>query len=313
MQYFDLHCDTITECFKKKCGLHKNKLHISVPDAKNLDAWVQFFAVWIQDNMRGQQAWQYFLDVCDVFKKETQENDLAVCGSTADLEAAMSTKEKRAAILSIEGSAALGGNIDNLKTAYEKGVRMITLTWNGVCEAGGGCADGAGLTPYGFELINHMQKFGIVIDVSHLSDRGFKDVVSKTDAPFVASHSNSRAVCDNPRNLTDEQFREIVARGGIVGLNFFPQFLGSKSVNSMLWHIDRFLKLGGEKAIAIGSDFDGAAMPREIGGIKDIPILFDIIQKEFGETLANCIFFNNAYDFFKSALTQCKSCNNINI
>lgn len=311
LRYFDLHCDTISECYLKKCGLSENKLHISCRKAEKYETWAQVFAVWMPDGMRGTQAWERFKNVCRTFKNETLQNGIDACGNSNELENALSSKNKRAAILSIEGSAALGGNIDNLSKAYEIGVRIITLTWNGACEAGGGCLDGGGLTGFGFELLERMKKLGIIIDVSHLSDRGFYDVASHTDNSFIASHSNSRAVCDNPRNLTDEQFREIVSRKGIVGLNFFPDFIGGNSIDLMISHVDHFLNLGGEKTLAVGADFDGARMPREIKGIGDMEKFYTILSNNFGEDTARRIFFDNAYEFLKTALTGCKSCNNI--
>lgn len=310
MRYFDLHCDTISECYLKNCGLSKNNLHISCSKAEKYETWAQVFAVWMPDRIRGAQAWERFKNVCRTFKTETSKNGIPPCGNANELEKALS-ENKRAAILSIEGSAALGGNLENFDAAYDFGVRIITLTWNSECEAGGGCLDGGGLTDFGFELLKRMKNLGIVIDVSHLSDRGFCDVASHTDIPFIASHSNSRAVCENPRNLTDEQFREIVSRGGIVGLNFFPDFIGGNSINLMLSHVDRFLNLGGEKALSVGADFDGAKMPREIRGIGDMSKFYTILSNSFGENTAKRIFFDNAYEFFKTSLTGCKSCNNI--
>lgn len=311
MRYFDLHCDTISECYLKKCGLAKNKLHISCDKAENYETWVQVFAVWMPDEIRGVQAWERFKNICRTFQKETAENGIPACGNSEELENAVSSKNKIGSILSIEGSAALGGNLDNLSKAYNLGVRIITLTWNNACEAGGGCLDGGGLTDFGFELVTRMRELGMIVDVSHLSDQGFDDVASHTDSSFIASHSNSRAVCDNPRNLTDEQFKEIVSRKGIVGLNFYPNFIGGNSIELVLRHVDHFLNIGGENVLAMGVDFDGAQMPKEIKGIQDMTRFYTILSNSFGEDMAKRIFFDNAYEFFKTALTGCKSCNNI--
>jgi membrane dipeptidase len=311
MHYFDLHCDTITECFIKNCGLYENDLHISIKKAQVFETWAQVFAVWMPDDMRGEAAWNRFCGAQAVLKREAALNGIALCGNTDDLADAVEAKNRNAALLSIEGSAALGGSLDNLEKAYNMGVRMITLTWNAACEAGGGCRDGSGLTPFGFELVSHMQKLGVVVDVSHLSDKGFCDVVRATDAPFVATHSNSRAVCDNKRNLTDDQFKEITQRGGIVGLNLCPAFLGSKSVENILKHADRFLSLGGENVIAVGADFDGAPMPTGISGIDDMVKIYDLLRENYGKELADKMFFGNTYKFFKTVLTGCNSCNNI--
>jgi membrane dipeptidase len=300
MRYFDLHCDTITECCLKNIGLEDNEQHISVKAARAFETWVQVFAVWMPDTLRGAAAWERFLKIAAYFKKETNSCGIIQCKNGSELKNAVTSGHKNAAILSIEGSAALGGNIDNLKTAYDMGVRIITLTWNGACEAGGGSFDGSGLTHFGFELIEKMQKLGIIIDVSHLSDQGFNDVAQSTDAVFIASHSDSRSVSENKRNLTDEQFSEIVRRHGIVGLNLYPPFVGSDSLTGILRHIDKFLSLGGENTLAIGADFDGARMPEGISGIADMPKLYELLFKNYGKTVADKIFFDNAYKFFET-------------
>jgi membrane dipeptidase len=152
----------------------------------------------------------------------------------------------------------------------------------------------------------------VIADVSHLSDRGFDDVAKTINTPFIATHSDSRKICDNKRNLTDGQFKEIVRRGGVVGLNLFPAFLGGGSVDAVCRHVDHFLSLGGENTIAVGADFDGVArLPNDITGIADMVKLYELLSEYYGETIADRIFFGNAYDFFKTVLTGCKSCNNI--
>lgn len=311
MRYFDLHCDTLTECYLKKCGLADNELHISVKGARVYQPWVQVFAVWMPDNIRGDDAWDRFLGVSGAIKRESSQNHIILCGNAKELENAIEIENKNAAIMSIEGSAALGGKIENLEKAYDIGVRIVTLTWNGACEAGGGCLDGDGLTPFGYELVSRMNSLGMIVDVSHLSDKGFSDVAKTIDCSFIATHSDSRSVCNNKRNLTDEQFAEIVRRGGIVGLNLFPPFLGDDSISAVLRHVDHFLSLGGEKVLAVGADFDGARMPKGISGISDMVKLYELLSESYGETIADRIFFGNAYDFFETVLTGCNRCNNI--
>lgn len=311
MRYFDLHCDTLTECYLRKCGLAENELHISAKGARVFERWVQVFAVWMPDDIRGNAAWERFLGVSRAVKRETAQNGIVLCGNAKELSSAVEVENKNAALMSIEGSAALGGRLENLEKAYDIGVRIVTLTWNGACEAGGGCLDGSGLTPFGFELVCRMNSLGMIVDISHLSDKGFYDVAKTNDGPFIASHSDSRAICGNKRNLTDEQFAEIVRRGGLVGLNLYPPFLGGEDVSAVLRHIDHFLSLGGEKVLSVGADFDGARMPNGIAGIADMVKVYELLSESYGETIADRIFFGNAYDFFKSVLTGCNSCNNI--
>ena len=304
MRYFDLHCDTITECFVKKEALAENRLAVSIKSAQDFETWVQVFAVWMPDDLRGPAAWQRFLDVAQTLRSETEQNGIPLCTDADALERAVNSGSKRAAILSIEGSAALGGRIENLAIAHAIGVRLITITWNGACEAGGGCLDGGGLSDYGISLVKEMERLRIVPDISHLSDKGFDDLIHVYSAPVVATHSNSRAVCENRRNLTDDQFREIVRRGGVIGLNLYPPFMGDDSICEIIPHIDHFLSLGGEDVLAIGADFDGAPMPKEIAGIADMVKLHTLLRKNYGEKVADKIFFCNAYNFFKTVLTK---------
>lgn len=259
--------------------------------------------MWMPDNIRGDDAWKRFLSVTSTFERETAENNIAVLKSADDLEKSLKSGVKNSAFLSIEGSAALGGKLENLKTAYNKGVRIITLTWNGACEAAGGCRDGGGLTAFGKELLCEMKKLGIVADISHLSDKATEVLFEFYNGPVIATHSDSRAVCENLRNLTDDYFKEIVARHGLVGLNFYPPFIGGNDYTDIIPHVDRFLRLGGEKTIALGCDFDGADMPNGINNISDMSKVYELFVSNYGETIADRIFFDNAHEFVKSVLT----------
>ena len=148
-----------------------------------------------------------------------------------------------------------------------------------------------------------MEELGIVVDVSHLSEKGFRDVARLARRPFVATHSDSKSVQDHPRNLTDDQFREIVRGGGLVGLNLYAPFVGGKGgVSDLLRHAERFLSLGGEKALAVGADFDGCELRAEIRGVGDMDRLYGAMCGRFGKRTADDVFFNNAFRFFTENL-----------
>lgn len=320
MRYFDLHCDTIGECALQGCDLKRNGLNIALERAPK--TWAQAFACWIPDNLRGADARARFDLVYDKFITEMRRNrdTCLFCRSAADMERAF-TERKAACFFTIEGSAALGGELSALDEAYDRGVRMITLTWNRECEAGSGCRahPDRGLSAFGRALVRRMAEKHMIVDVSHLSVRGFWDVAAQTDATFVASHSNSRAVCGSDRNLSDAQFDEIVRRKGLVGLNFFPDFIaGGKKVGyeDILKHIDHFLSRGGGDVLAMGADLDGAVVPKgpekesyaalpwNLRGIEDMPRLYDFLREHCGEELADRIFFENARRFFAEHLTE---------
>ena len=315
MQYFDLHCDTITECTIKGVPLSSNQLHIDLARARKYSPWVQFFAVWTPDDLRGADAWKRFTQVYDNFLREIRLNaqTTAFCGNAAEIDEAVQAR-KNVALLSIEGAACLCGRIDRLEEVWRRGVRMVTLTWNGKCETGDGCMveRDSGLSDFGREVVRRMDALGIVADVSHLSQKGFWDLAKETGKPFIASHSNSAAACPHRRNLKDDQFAEIVRRGGLVGLNFYPNFItgvGQANLMDLLRHIDHFLSLGGEDIIAIGSDFDGASMPDGVGGVQDMEKFYYILEHNYGPVITGKIFYGNAYRFFHTALKDCGACN----
>lgn len=307
MKYFDLHCDTATECYGKHLELTSNGLHISLEKTEKYDRWAQVFAVWIRDNLRGDAAFRYFLDVCRDFREKLLRAGEKAPLFCRDGESMIKAEAagRNLALLSIEGAAALAGKIENVAAAREQGVRAITLTWNGGDELADGCMvpQAGGLTPFGKEAVKEMGRCGIAPDVSHLSEKGFWDVARAAEGPFIATHSDSKNVQDHPRNLTDDQFREIARGGGLVGLNLYAAFTGGAGgVEDALRHAERFLELGGEKTIAVGADLDGCTLKAEIRGVEDMSLLYDGLRTRFGQEIADNIFWNNAYRFFTETL-----------
>ena len=179
---------------------------------------------------------------------------------------------------------------------------MMTLTWNGENELGGGADTALGLTPFGREALKEMERLSIVADVSHASDALFYDVAEIAEKPIVASHSNARAVCPHRRNLTDRQFQILRDKGGLVGLNFCVHFLREDSnahFEDLLRHADHFWSLGGETTLCLGSDYDGTDVPPELAGIEKMQDLYELFLKHnYKESLVNSLFFDNASKFF---------------
>jgi membrane dipeptidase len=307
LKYFDLHCDTITKCYEKHLSLKSNKLNVSLEKGRKYENWAQIFAIWLKDEQRGEEAFRYFSDVANFFNEEMAKNadTVTFCRTSGEIEKA-AKDSKEIALLSIEGAAALAGKMEHLYDAWKIGVRLITLTWNGRCETGDGCKvqDAGGLTPFGLDLVREMNRLNVIVDVSHLSEQGFWDVARHAKKPFIATHSDSRALCDCERNLTDDQFREIVQVGGLVGMNLFEKFLSQEhaTLDDIFRHIEHFLNLGGEKVVAIGSDFDGCKLVEGIRGLEDMDSLYDALSGEFGREITDSIFYANAYRFFTENL-----------
>lgn len=305
MNFFDLHCDTIGECCKNKTSLRKNNLHISLEKAKKIENYTQVFAIWIPDELRKEKAVSYFDKTCDYYKSELFKNrDIITSYNTSK------NDEKRIkSILAVEGGAALGGTIDGLYHLYDRGVRILTLTWNAPNEIASGAFSDGGLTEFGKEVIKKCEKLKMVIDVSHLNRQSFFDVAENTEKPFIASHSNPNIVSTNSgrkRNLTDEQIEIIKNRGGLIGLNLYRDFLDVENktgLEAIKVHLDYLLQRNCEKIIAFGTDFDGCEISEGINGIETIEEIYNILLKDgYKEDVLNNLFFNNANLFFKKMI-----------
>ena len=303
MRYFDLHCDTMLTCQYKNIPLRDNELHISMKKAEAIDAFVQCYAVFLHDSLRGEKAVECFDQVADRLVQEVEENRdvLTLCQKPGDLQ----SLSRHGAILTVESAAALGGDLKNLEDWKKRGVKMCTLTWSGENELGRGVlSEGTkGLTDFGREVVKEFEKAGILADISHASPELFWDVVEIATRPLVASHSNAKEICGHPRNLTDEQFDAILKTDGLVGLNFYDAFLNddeSKAgMEDILRHAEHFLALGGEDHLAMGGDMDGSTMPQDMkDGLAAIPRLYELFLRHYSQTVTDKIFYDNAARFF---------------
>lgn len=305
MRLFDLHCDTLYRALDEHGSVVDNDYYLSVHRGPRANGWAQCFAVWIPDECRNEAAISLFRRAKEKFDEEIHKNSslMLQCRTAKDISKAIK-EHKCAAILTVEGGAALAEELSNLDYLSECGVRMMTLTWNGHCEVGGGtlAAVPNGLTNFGKSVVRRMVELNMAIDISHASDALFYDVAGEVSGMLVASHSNSRVVCKHRRNLTDEQFDFITARRGLVGLNFARDFLkddGNATAEDIVKHAEYFLARGGEKTICLGTDFDGAEIPQDITGIESMASLYELfLRHNYNESLVEDIFFNNAFNFF---------------
>ena len=307
MRLFDLHCDTLYRALEENKGLYENNFDISISKTDHFSKWIQCFAIWIPDEVRDNNAVNLVKNAYKKLCTEMQSNSnyIEQCKNRQELENIFNSK-KDGAIFTIEGSAALGGNLDNLYEFSKYGVKMITLTWNSQCEAGPGAfvENSLGITEFGKKLVSKMNELNIIVDISHANDRLFYDVASISNKPIVASHSNSREICKHKRNLTDDQFNHIRKSGGIVGINLCKDFLCSEkepTFSDIEKHIDHFLTLSGENTIAFGADLDGADTPNDFKSIESMQNLYEyFLKRNYNESLLDNIFFGNAYRFFKN-------------
>jgi membrane dipeptidase len=182
---------------------------------------------------------------------------------------------------------------------------MMTLTWNAANEIAGGADTDEGFTAFGREVVRRMEQLGMAVDVSHLSDRAFWELCEFAEKPFVASHSNARAVCGHRRNLTDDMFKEIVRRGGVVGLNYSVNFLVNggegAGIDDLLRHAHHFLELGGSETLALGSDFDGTDIPPEFDRLDKLDFLINAFDRSgIPPATVDAILFHNANRYLSS-------------
>ena len=308
----DLHCDTLTDWKYTATGnpdtLDDSKRVLSLSAIPAGVRWAQFFAVFIPDEQRGQDAIDYFEFNRRSFYRQMEQfaDRVSPCRTAADMEAAWAAG-KTAAFLTIENGSALAGDLSRVEVLAGQGVRCITLTWNGENEIGSGHATEHGLSDFGRAVIPEMERQGVLIDVSHLNDAGFAGLLKVVRKPFVATHSNARAVCGHKRNLTDGMIREMVDRECLIGLNYFVKFLRDdgevKSLDDLYRHVEHFLELGAEKNLALGSDFDGAQLPECLDcPAKSAGIYEYLLSRGLSRELAEGILFRNAQEFFRKHL-----------
>lgn len=318
---FDGHCDTILRCYDKNSPyfnggkMRENSGHIELARAREaFNGYAQFFAIFADtETMPGKSYAEMFREEYELFRRELEENsDLALLCRTAEEAQRAIGAGKIAAFLSVEGAEILDCSLENLEEAYAKGVRAVNITWNHANLLSGTNVErpDQGLTEQGKAFVRKMQELGMLVDVSHLSDPGFWDVARLSregSKPFFASHSNSRALCPHTRNLTDEQFREIVETGGVAGLNTCDEFLSETQpdLDAAVAHIEHFCSLGGERNVAIGGDWDGCDLFPGIRRITDIDKLYErLLRRNFKESLVQDIFFNNLMRVVREVCTM---------
>lgn len=297
---FDSHCDTAFEAWKNGVSLRSNALQLDLERLCAYSPCTQVFAVCtgsIEDPCRKADA------VIEYFLNEIKKNSdiVSLCLNFRDIEQA-ATQGQIAALISIEGAE----QISSLDAAYARGVRIVHPTWNfdnSLC--GAALGSGEGLTESGKSFIIKAQGLGIAIDLSHISERGFYDVLEISTRPVIAGHSNSKALCDVPRNISDEQFKALMSIGGGVGINLYPEFLGmGRDIDAVTAHIEHFLSLGGEKNVFLGCDLDGIdTSPQGISGVQDIYKIYEaLLRLNYKESTVRDIFRNNLYEIMEKML-----------
>lgn len=330
MKVADMHCDTIAEIFYglkegKNLGLAKNDLQLDLEKMVKGDYLVQNFAMFVSLKNYPDPL-EHCQKLIDVFYRELDKNrdKIALALNYNDI---ISNRDsgRMSALLTIEEGGVTRCDLSHLRNFYRLGVRMLTLTWNyenGIGYPNFKLIEGEkpdfhspntkdGLTEFGFAFIEEMERLGMIIDVSHLSDAGFYDVLKHTKKPFVASHSNARGVCGHVRNLSDDMIRNLSERGGVMGMNYCPSFLADAereedavgTISAIVDHIKYITAVGGYECIGLGSDYDGIPAHRDLPDASCLPGLAEALEKEgFKNHEIEAIFYKNVLRVYKDVL-----------
>lgn len=337
MKYIDMHCDTLMlYASKDNKGLFENTKSVDIKRLKKAGTAAQFFAIWMPDeesikkemlieetNAVGEAvfSWKkysdekYFEALYRGFSECMKEyNNIISHATTYEGYLKNVHTGKISAFLTVEDGRIVDGKFARIDELKRLGVSLITLTWNySNCFGSPNSFDkktmNESLTAFGKEAVEYMQNKGIIVDVSHLSDGGFKDVADICKRPFVASHSNVRALSPHPRNLTDDMIRTLGERGGVAGLNFCPDFLNedinnkNSTVERLCAHALYMADRGGIDVVAIGSDLDGIEGDIEIDSVDKMELLFEGLKRAgFKESELDKVLYGNAERILKNIL-----------
>lgn len=310
MNFIDLHCDTASKIYYNKLNFENDICKVNIDKLKRGESLAQVFAFFIDQDIT-KSPYEEFIKLYNNFKSEISnyDNEIKIITNLNELEECKKNN-KIGAFLSIEEGEVIQGESKKLREVYEMGIRILTITWNYPNTLGYPNANykykNNGLTARGIEIIKEAEELGIILDVSHLSDEGFYDLVRFSKKPFIASHSNAREVTNHPRNLTDEMIKLLSNNGGVMGINFCSDFLGTEKISSLeeiITHIKHIKNIGGIDVIALGSDFDGIKNEVEIENCSEFNKLYKYLKiNGFKDSEIEKIFYKNALRVFNDVL-----------
>lgn len=306
MFIFDAHIDTLGILAERGCEdlAALTDSHVNLEKMEKAGINAQFFAVYVPSRYRFGLALHKAMEMIDIFWQNVERypEKLQPLLNREDCRILETNRQPIRCLLSIEGGEALEGSLSNLRNFFKLGVRALTLTWNHRNALADGVGEGkfaSGLTEFGREVVDEMNRLGMIVDVSHLAEPGFWDVVEVSSQPIIASHSNAYRLCGHRRNLTDEQIKAIADSGGVIGVNFHPGFLAdpprTASIDHVVEQILYLLKLGGSDTPALGSDFDGiSSTPAGLENVEKTPNLITKLEKQgVSETLIEKVMGKN--------------------
>ena len=315
---FDLHCDTAIAMLGRDVNsageLRRNAFHIDLERAKQLPGYCQCFACYttpyMEERLHVSPVVVFERELATIQRELDKNKDLISLVYPAKQIEDNLKKGKMSAVLTLEGTAGIGYDPELLEDLYKIGFRITSLGWNEKNPLTGSHITGGGLSDQGIAYVKEAQRLGMIIDVSHISDEGFWDIMKMTEAPVIATHSNSRTVYGHSRNLTDDMFKAIAETGGVAGFNQCDAFVGGNpTLETACWHFLHFLELDPSgKHIALGGDLDGCdKLPRGFDGVQSYPALAQcLLEHGLTEETVMDIFWNNALGVMKRAVCNHK-------
>lgn len=311
---FDLHCDTANELIGlgdvDPSQLRENKVHIDLERAKSLGGYAQCFACFTTTSKNNNPVDAFEKKLAAILSQVEKNSDIIQLAYSAEDIEANRNNGMMSAVLTIEGTAGFGFDPALLDDLHKVGFLISSLGWNEKNPLTGSHLTGGGLTDQGREYVKELQRLGMIVDVSHISDEGFWDIINITEGPVIATHSNSRSIWNASRNVTDDMFRAICETGGVAGINLFADFLGDHpSIDTVCDHIFHFLELDPDgRHIALGGDLDGCdALPDGFSGVQDYKKLSDrLLERGLSDEYVYNIFWHNAIEVIKRAVCNDK-------
>lgn len=302
----DSHCDSITRIEDNNLSFYdNNSTHIDLNKLLKSNVKIQFMAVYIDYNVPFPECcFKALKYINKLYEYEKNSNNIKIIKSKSDLNYVMNNQNIVGIIISIEGAHIIDDNIEIIKSLNILGVKSVTLTWNYKNKVGCGTMENidSGLTDFGKDVITNMNNLNMIIDVSHSSYKTFYDVLQLTKQPIIASHSLSDYVNEHKRNLTDNQITEISNLNGIIGINFYKEFVGkNRDIYSLVDHIDRIVHIGGRDCVGFGSDFDGCEV---INPLKDCTYLYLIIDELLKRNYNNEFIEKICYKNYSNLLSK---------
>lgn len=300
MKVFDGHCDVLYQLFMdpELDFVKSPKLQVNLEKLKASGTKIQLFAIYVPESVHPDLRFEAALRMVDLFYEKVLLPNPKIKLIKDKEGIGELAQDEIGAVLTLEGCDAIGQDLLKLRTLLRLGVRAVGLTWNYGNYAADGALEerGAGLSRFGRQAVQLLNETQTVCDVSHLSEKGFWDVMESARYVF-ASHSNSHSLCQHPRNLKDEQIKALIERNSIMGITFVPEFLTGKKeaeISDVLRHLEHVCSLGGADHVGFGSDFDGIEFTvNRLAGNEQYENLWNELQKYYSDIQVRKFMFDN--------------------